>query len=871
VTDVETANSRPSTGRWRRFRAWPRAGRWTAYVAVGLALLMVVLAVTAVVLVRRPLPQVSGEITLPGLSAPVEVLRDEHGIPQIYADTTADLMRAEGFVHAQDRFWEMDVRRHITAGRLSELVGDDGLETDKYVRTMGWRRVAEQEFALLTPETRSALEWYADGVNAYLDTREPSQLSVAYTLLRATGFDYHPEPWTSVDSLAWLKAMAWDLRGNMDEEIQRVLVQVNHSRSALAEVYPPYPYAEHTPIVDHGAVVDGVFEPRATKAQTRNPLRPAYTADQVDALAGVGDGLARLPQLLGRSAGIGSNSWVVDGDHSTTGKPILANDPHLGVSQPGIWYQIGLHCRTLSEACPYDVSGFSFSGVPGVVIGHNQRIAWGFTNLGPDVTDLFLEKIKGTGWLYAGKYRPLAIRHETIKVRGGDDFDLTIRETAHGPLLSDVSRELSTVGANAEVEHGPDRGNGYAVALEWTALHPAPTADALLGLDAATDWTSFRAAARDFDVPAQNMVYADVDGHIGFQAPGRIPIRKSGNDGLEPSPGWIPANDWTGTYVPFDALPSELDPDEGYFATANQAAVGPDYPYYLTSDWDYGYRAQRIRDLLTSVTDGGGQLSVDDMTGMQLDTFNGLAPTLVPYLLDTALPPGYPSDGQRLLADWDFREGVDSQAAAYFNVVWSNLLRLAFQDELRKSLWPDGSNRWWAAVSGLLEKPDDAWWDNRKTDGVVETRDDVLRQALLDARDELTRREALDPADWSWGRLHRMNLHDQTLGESGIGLVERLFNRNGYQVGGGGSIVDATEWNAAEGYVVDAAPSMRMVVSLANLDDSRWINLTGASGHPGSSHYADQTGLYVDGRTLPWVFSRGPVDDATQDTLRLVP
>jgi len=259
------------------------------------------------------------------------------------------------------------------------------------------------------------------------------------------------------------------------------------------------------------------------------------------------------------------------------------------------------------------------------------------------------------------------------------------------------------------------------------------------------------------------------------------------------------------------------------------------------------------------------------MTGMQLDTFNGLAPTLVPYLLDIALPPGYPSDGQRLLADWDFQEGADSPAAAYFNVVWSNVLRLTFQDELRKSLWPDGSNRWWAAVSGLLEKPNDAWWDDRKTDDVVETRDDVLRQALLDARDELTRREALDPADWTWGRMHRMNLHDQTLGESGIGLVERLFNRNGYQVAGGGSIVDATEWNAAEGYLVDAAPSMRMVVSLANLDDSRWINLTGASGHPGSSHYADQTGLYVDGRTLPWVFSRGPVDDATQDTLRLVP
>ena len=867
MTDLESADRRGPSSWWSTFRGWPRAGRWTAYVAVGLVLVLVALTTVAWVLVRRPLPQVSGEITLPGLSAPVEVLRDDHGIAQIYADTTEDLMRAQGYVHAQDRFWEMDVRRHITAGRLSELLGEDGLEADKYIRTMGWRRVAERELALLKPETRSALEWYADGVNAYLDTHSPSEMSVAYTLLRVTGLDYHPEPWTAVDSLAWLKAMAWDLRGNMLEEIDRVLVQVNHDRAALAEVFPPYPYAEHAPIVGRGAVVDGVFEPRATEGETRNPKRPPYTADQVRTLDALGQGLGRLPELLGHGGGLGSNSWVVDGDHSATGKPLLANDPHLGVSQPGIWYQVGLHCRTVSEACPYDVTGFSFSGVPGVVIGHNQRVAWGFTNLGPDVTDLYLEKVRDSKWLYGGKYRPLAIRHETISVRGGDDFDLTIRETAHGPLLSDVSRELSTVGANAEVDNGPDRGNGYAVALEWTALHPAPTADALLGFDTATDWASFRAAARSFDVPAQNIVYADVDGNIGYQAPGRIPIRKSGNDGLEPSPGWLPADDWSGRYVPFDALPNELNPDEGFIATANQAVIGPGYPYELTQDWDYGYRSQRIRDLLTSKD----TWSVDDMTQLQLDVHSGLAPTLVPYLLDIALPPGYPSDGQRLLADWDFENGADSPAAAYFNVVWANLLRLTFQDELRKSLWPDGGGRWWTAVSGLLEQPNDAWWDDRRTDDVVETRDDVLREALLDARDELTRREALDPAEWSWGRLHRMNLRDQTLGESGISLVARLFNRTGYRVSGGGSIVDATAWDAAVGYAVDAAPSMRMVVSLANLDDSRWINLTGVSGHPGSSHYSDQTDLYVDGRTLPWAFSRAAVDEATEDTLRLVP
>jgi len=853
---------------WRTFRSWPRLARITTYVAVTLALLLVAASVTAVALVRRPLPQTDGEIAIPGLTGRVEVIRDDHGIPQIYADTTADLMRAQGYVHAQDRFYEMDVRRHVTAGRLSEMFGETTLETDKAVRTMGWRRVAEEELALIRPETRTALEEYADGVNAYLDSHTPSQISVEYTLLEAGGLDYEPEPWTAVDSLAWLKAMAWDLRGNMDEEIQRVLLSVDHDPAQVAQLYPPYPYGEHEPILDHGAVVDGVYEPGAKPGKTRNPKRPAYTEGQVAALRAVDRAVRSVPSLVGDAgSGLGSNSWVVDGAHSATGEPILANDPHLGTSLPGVWYQVGLHCRTVSAECPYDVAGFSFSGVPGVIIGHNDHIAWGFTNLGPDVTDLYLEKISGPRWRYGKGYRKLELRHEVIKVRDGEDFDLLVRSTKHGPLLSDVSRELSTVGANAEVKDGPDRGNGYAVALSWTALRPSPTADAILQLDLATNWNEFRGAASRFDIPAQNMVYADTEGHIGYQAPGRIPIRKSGNDGLVPAAGWLPQNDWTGSYVRFSALPSELDPDDGFFATANQAVAGKSYPYYLTSDWDYGYRSQRIRDLLEKE----GELSVDQMAQLQLDTYNGFAPTLVPYLLDIDLPGGYDSDGQRLLADWDFTQPADSGAAAYFNVVWRNILTLTFHDEMRESLWPDGGSRWWAVMTRLLKKPNDAYWDDRTTDDRVETRDDILERALLDARDELTRREALDPSEWTWGRLHRMDLHNSTLGESGIGAVEKLLNRNGYQTGGGNAIVDATSWDAAKGYGVVWAPSMRMIVSLGDLDDSRWVNLTGVSGHPMSGHYTDQTDLYLDGRTLPWAFSRDAVEGAADETLTLVP
>jgi penicillin amidase len=851
---------------WTAFRRGPWAARWASYVTVGLVLLLIASVITGVVLVRRSFPQTTGEIELPGLDAKVSVVRDDHGIPQIYADTTADLMRAQGYVHAQDRFFEMDVRRHITAGRLSEMFGDSGLETDKFVRTLGWRRVAEQELALLAPDTRSALEAYSEGVNAYLKDRPLSKISLEYTVLSAGGLDYTPEEWSPVDSLAWLKAMAWDLRGNMEEEIGRVLAGVNHTPEQVAELYPPYPYSEHQPIVRQGAVVDGRYESQATRPGTRNPARPPYTAGQVDALEGLQRGLEAMPEMLGHGSGLGSNSWVVDGEHSATGKPLLANDPHLSTSLPGIWYQVGLHCRTVSAECPYDVAGFSFSGVPGVVIGHNQRIAWGFTNLGPDVSDLYLEKIDGDRWLYDGRYRRLSLRTETIKVHGGKDFHLQIRETKHGPLLSDVSRELSTVGANADAPRGPDRGNGFSVALQWTALTPSNTADAILELNRAQDWDQFRAAAADFAVPAQNLVYADVDGHIGYQAPGRVPIRKSGNDGLVPSAGWRPENDWSGTYVPYDALPSVLDPDEGFVVTANQAVVGPSYPYHLTDDWDYGFRSQRIRSLLLAE----GDLSLDEMTQVQLDDYNAMAPVLVPYLLDVNLPRGYFRGGQRVLEHWDFHQGATSAAAAYYNAVWSNLLRLTFHDEMRESQWPDGDSRWFMVVGRLLRQPANAFWDDRHTD-TVETRDDILIHALRDARDEMTRRQARRPSEWEWGRLHRMDLHSQTLGESGIGPVEWLFNRDGWKVSGGGSIVDATSWDAAEGYGVTSAPSMRMVVSLGDFDDSRWINLSGASGHAFHPHFTDQTDLYVDGRTLPWSFSEQAVTAHGEDTLTLTP
>jgi penicillin amidase len=845
----------------------PRALRWASYLAAGLALLLIVAAVASVTVVRRSFPQTSGTIDVPGLSAKVSVIRDGYGIPQVYADNAHDLFFAQGFVQAQDRFFEMDVRRHITAGRLSELFGRSTLKTDMYIRTMGWRQVAERELSLLKPKTLSYLNAFSAGVNAYLHTRTPSQLSLEYAVLGLKNPHYTVADWTPTDSVSWLIAMAWDLRTNMDDEIARATLSSKLDPAQIAQLFPPYAYAKAQPIVTEGGLVDGRW--LQNTHPTRRADRPAFAPAAVATLDRLQAGLDAMPQLIGHGAGIGSNAWAVDGAHSTTGAPLLANDPHLAISVPGIWYQMGLHCIHETAACPFDVSGFTFSGLPGVVIGHNQQIAWGFTNLGSDTLDLYLERVRNGRYLYAGRMHPLRTHQETIRVLGGKPVSLTVRSTDHGPLLSDVSAQLSTVGADAPVSAGhPPRGNGYAVAIEWTGLMPNNTTDAIFELDKATDWRQFRHAARDFAAPSQNMVYADRAGHIGYQAPGLIPIRRGHNRGDYPARGWLPHDDWTGRFVPFAALPNELDPADGYVVTANQAVTGPSYPYFLGDSWDYGYRSERIIALLTR----HAKVSPAEMARIQLDDYNGFAPTLVPYLLKVDVGQGWAAAGQRLLRRWDYQETVGSAAAAFYNAVWKYLLADTFDDQVPQSDRPDGEGRWFEVIARLLRQPNSPWWDDIDTTDARETRDVVMAEAMSQARTDLVRRQARNAKDWTWGHQHVMNLENQTVGQSDIGFVRWLFNRGGYQVGGGGDIVDATHWDAsAGGYDVIAAPSMRMVVSLADLDASRWVNLTGASGHAFDSHYVDQTRLWVEGKTLAWPFSAGAVKAVGHDTLTLVP
>ncbi|GAA3551001.1 penicillin acylase family protein [Kribbella ginsengisoli] len=825
------------------------------------ATLLLVVAGTGVFVVRHSFPGYDGTVELTGLDADVEVVRDGNGIPQIYADKPGDLFAAQGYVHAQDRFFEMDFRRHVTSGRLAELFGKKALETDKFVRTLGWRRVAEKELALLTPTTRQYLDDYARGVNAYLDTHEGSALSLEYAVLSLkdpTGPDYHPEPWTAADSLAWLKAMAWDLGGNMDDEITRTKLAAKYPVANIASLYPDYPFDRNEPIIATAAVTKGgAF---TTSEQAPAPQRGMLTEDLLKSLDTIDKVAKGLPDLIGRGDGIGSNSWVVSGEHTTTGKPLLANDPHLGATMPGIWTQIGLHCNNVNTQCPYDVSGFSFSGLPGVVIGHNASISWGFTNLDPDVMDLYLEKFAGpNAVMYDNKRTGLARREEKFKVAGQDKEEtIIVRESRHGPIISDVGDDEREAGElSAKKLKSPE---AFGVALQWTALTPGRTADALFAINRAQNWTQFRAAASIFEVPSQNLVYADREGHIGYQAPGRVPIRNAGF-GDWPVPGWDSRYHWKG-YIPFDAMPTEADPVDGVIVTANQAVVPETYPYHLTDDWDYGYRAQQILERVRAA----GKLDANAMASIQLDTKNRNAEQLMPYLLHVQINDEFDRQGQDTLRNWDFTQPADSAPAAYFNVVWRNLLQLTFHDQLPESAWPDGGSRWFEVMRTLVTQPNSTWWDNLDTTQ-RESRDDILREALVNARAEITTKMAREPSNWQWGRLHKLTLTNQTLGTSGIGVVDKLFNRGPYELGGGSSIVDATSWDAAEGYKVISTPSMRMVVDLSDFDKSRWINLTGVSGHAFSSNYIDQTKLWVRGETLPWAFTRGAVEATRKHTL----
>jgi len=813
----------------------------------------------------KSFPQIDGEIKLEGLDGPVDVYLDQMGIPHIYASTQHDLFFAQGYVHAQERFWQMDFWRHIGSGRIAEMFSSEA-DTDAFLRTLGWRVTAEQEYAGLDSVSKSIVDSYTSGVNAYLKNHDKEALSLEYAILGLLNSNYTIEPWTPIHSLTWGKAMAWDLRGNMGEEIERAVLLKTLTPEQVALLFPPYP-------TDHPVIVNDL----GTGTSANAPTRPQAFDIPNETLAALQHNASLLDTALGPAGdGIGSNSWAVSGDLTTTGMPILANDPHLSIQMPSIWYQMHLECKPVSDQCPFNVAGFSFAGVPGVIIGHNEHVSWGFTNVGPDVMDLYIEKVNPDNpnqYEVNGKWVDFETRKEIINVAGGDPIELTVRLTRHGPVISEDYGPLKNVGEPDDKEFVPfkDRAGvelpeNYVIALKWTALTPSTPFEAIWGFDRAKNWDEFREAARKFHVPAQNLLYADIEGNIAYQMPGDIPIRANG-DGTIPVPGWTDEYEWTG-YIPFEDLPFTVNPEEGYIATANNQVPPSGYSNLITYDWDYGFRAQRITDMIKNAP---GKIDIAYIQKMQGDDFDANGPNFVPMLLAmTDQFSGNEAKALDLLKDWDYQSRADSSAAAVFNAFWRHFLQNTFIDNLpEERYYPDGGSRW----NEVMRHTDESspWWDDKSTTDVVETRAEIMKKSFEQGVVELEDIFGNDISKWNWGDMHASTFRNGTLGESGIGLIEGLFNRGPFPTSGGEAIVNATGWSIRDGYETNWLPSMRMIVDLSNLNNSVTVHTTGQSGHAYSKHYDDMSKLWANIEYYPMWWDEASITSDAEGHLVLMP
>ena len=558
--------------------------RFVKKAFAGLLVVALVLGAALALFAASTFPREGGQRGVRGLSGRLTIDEDARGVPTINAATLEDALFGLGYVHARDRLWQMEFQRRVGSGRLSEMLGPKLLPSDRFLRTVGFRRAAEAAWPALTAETQRALAAYARGVNAYLeaDRARPAELRI----LRI-----EPEPFTPVDSLVWAKMMAWDLGQNARDEIRRAAYAARVGAERAAEMFPEVPL-EPTILLDEEWASSFDFRVSSSRpAQGLIPDRPAEGSPRADLKSEIrktpwrplGEQFDLLAELNLTGEELGSNSWVVGGARSTTGKPLLANDPHLGFKAPSLWYLARLEAPGLS------VAGATLPGLPGVIIGHNARIGWGLTSVEPDVQDLYLEEVDPgdpSRYRFRGEWKTFETRQEMIRVRGEKTETFTARASVHGPIVTDVLPGAS--------------GLGHPVALRWTGLDPGDTtAESFLGFDRAASWQEFLAAASRLKAPAQNIVYADVDGHIGYAATGSIPIRARG-DGLLPVSG-AGQDEWTGT-IPFEKLPRVLDPPRGFVVTANNRVVSKRYPWPITRDWPEPYRARRITDLLTGLS-----------------------------------------------------------------------------------------------------------------------------------------------------------------------------------------------------------------------------------------------------------------------------
>ncbi|MDJ0948690.1 MAG: penicillin acylase family protein [Alphaproteobacteria bacterium] len=743
---------------------------------------------------RTSLPETRGILAVNGPTAPVEIIRDKDGVPHIFAETETDAFFALGFVHAQDRLWQMEMNRRVPQGRVAEVIGERGLGIDRFMRTLGVGRLAEASLAGLSAEARRALDAYAAGVNSWI-ARHRGSLPPEFLLLQ-----HDPEPWRPVDSIVWGGLMSLQLSGNWRRELLRAQLARKIDAEALSVLYPGYP--AQAPITLQ----------RQAGLYRRLPL------DQLR---------AALPSETRHVSA--SNQWVVDGRRSETGKPILANDPHLGFSAPGLWYLVRIETPELA------VTGGTVPGVPFVILGHNRRIAWGFTTTNGDQQDLFIEKLDPADpsrYLTPDGPQPFVTRTEVIRVRGDADVAMTVRETRHGPVLNDVIGDAPAVA-----------GEGHVLVLAAAFLNGENhTAEAGYRLNHAGNWSEFKAALSHWQAPQQNMVYADVDGNIGFYAPARIPIRGKG-DGFMPVPGWTGEHDWMG-FIPFDRLPQAYNPADGVLVNANNRITAPDYPYLISREWEAPYRARRIEQLLAERP----KFSLGGTAALQSDALSLAARELLPRMLRAE-----PSDpkgraAHDLLAAWDGRMDRTRPEPLLFTAWLRELSRLLYAPLLGEHL-KDYMRLRPQVLGGMLAEGG-RWCADPAAGDASDGCDRRIVQALADALAKLSARYGDDITAWRWGDAHRAVFRHRVL--ELVPVVGRHATFGAATHGG-----DYTVNRGTTAFADDDDPfrhvhgaGLRAVYDLSDLSRSLFMQAAGQSGNPLSSHYGDLNRRWADSEYL---------------------
>ncbi|MEO1287114.1 MAG: penicillin acylase family protein [Chloroflexota bacterium] len=825
---------------------------------------------------RGPLPDHNATLELDGLNDEVTVIRDEFGVPHVYASNLHDLRFAQGYVQAQDRWWQMEFWRHTGKGRIQELTGqtDSLTGTDIFIRTIGWEESSVRDLEAMPDDVVSELESFADGVNAYIMNRPLSDLAFEYNVLSLTGVNFEIQPWTPLDTIVWTKAMAWDLSGaNRSNELIYSAIAGEFGDDMAALYQPDFDYENMQPIIWEEDLPEAGETFESSPSQDTAGIRGINTQ-----LAGNynPDALS----IFGNGDGLGSNNWVVSGERTVSGMPLLADDPHLGIQNPSIWYEIGLHCEPMTDECPYDNRGFAFASSPGIIIGHNQSIGWGVTNVGSDVLDLYAMEFNPDNplqYMWNGEWRDAELREEVIRYGDGGETTIQVRVTHLGAIINDNQVDEETgelLGFN----------NDDPLALRWTADETGTIIQSILMLNRAQNWDEFREAIRFWDIPAQNIVYADVEGNIGYQTQGRFPIRAEGHSGLMPVDGTTDQYEWLG-YIPYEYIPSVLNPERGYISSANQALVPQAYydylreelgdefgetaNYVLDFDWATGYRGARINELLEAT-------ELHDIESFQVihgDNKSLFAEAIAPYLADIDMGDETLNEVRDWMLNWDYQMHMDSPQAALFGVFWRDLSQAIFADELdviERSA--SGSDQNMATTVLLMDMPDNTWWDNISTDE-IEGRDAIVQMAFASAYADVQEVLGDNRDEWRWGALHTATFVSNPLGLSGIGLIEDTVNITSVETSGGTAIVNATSWSHTSntGVTVSALPSMRMILDFSDYSNNVSIHTTGQSGHPMSEHFGDMVDQWRNIQYNPMLWFSDDVEARAASTMILQP